>query len=505
MSTYAGYQRYEVPNLGAVAASTIDKMTERDEKQKLLDKQLKYKQDLAAAKDAKKLEAENKKEEKKTQQEDLKDLDQMSAKSMERLNKVGDQYAENLTQAGTLFKNKMFDHLSALRDWLANDPNSKSIIKEEAGGIAKAIETGADAMDKVSAAMSTLQKSNGQYDKDNLNVIMSAYNPSSESPVQYEIQKGGNVKILTLERKQPNISEEALAKFRAPEDKRFSKSNLNVEYPKNEYPSAQSDLYGKMWSVKNEIDISQLSNPLTSVQQGDVDFEKQEDLALKIGKQESALGGVNQKGNPLYQKERDALARRISNGTDAKTTYDGVYRYIPTSGKYLGVVSVQDGTSQKEIDEKIKKTGYDKDDVFVMKYKVENNMIVPMLDEKQQAELEKAIKSHIDSKAEFKHTPERSKGDKETLSDTKRKTLMLAAKGDPDALNSVLQSAIQKGNITFAEGKDLYIKALPGEKEITIIRKSGREPINGVPTFDKMPLKLDGSDATITNLENLIQ
>jgi hypothetical protein len=50
--TYAGYQRYETPNLGAVAVEQIDKQKAFDLKQKELDRAQKYKDDTLAAKAA---------------------------------------------------------------------------------------------------------------------------------------------------------------------------------------------------------------------------------------------------------------------------------------------------------------------------------------------------------------------------------------------------------------------------------------------------------------------
>ena len=106
--TYAGYQRYETPNLGAVAVEQIDKQKALDLKQQELDEARKYKQatlDAKAKEDADKVaaakakqEGENTKEVGSAQVELAKSTGKIPVTGFPKFNGAIQQYANDKTQ-----------------------------------------------------------------------------------------------------------------------------------------------------------------------------------------------------------------------------------------------------------------------------------------------------------------------------------------------------------------------------------------------------------------------
>lgn len=462
MSTYAGYQKYEVPNLGAVAASAIDKMTERDEKQELLDKQLKYKQDLAAAKDAKKL-AEDEKKQTESEGKALDtDIEKITKEAAEFPQLAAADQATAATNLGTSIKDELAPYVGT------KDREKIKEGKAKASKYAYTIHKGKEYFTQLAGSMDKVKAADSPYLTQLYSDALVMNDPDDMNRVEYTPDESGN---LIMKLYKPDIVEKD--------------GKLEKEF-----------------KVVSEVPITSFSNVLGEVNTPSMNFDKEEQNVLTYGgKIENAQGNVVQANSKEYQKERDAYAKRIANGSNPRSTYDGVYHYI--TNKH--VIAVNENTSQEAIDYQIEQSGYDKNDVFVMKYQSKDGKLIPKLDKDQKKELQQSIKSSIDGRSVKQVTKPSTKEDKKTLSDVDMNTLTLAAKGDPDALTAVLQAAMQKGNIAFADdvNKTLYGNSLPGS--ISVKRKSGKDPIQGLPTFDFVPIKLNGSDATITSLKNLIQ
>ena len=498
MSTYAGYQRYEVPNLGAVAASAIDKMTERDEKQELLDKQLKQKEEAAAAKDARKLAEETKKEEKKVEDANVKGVETKLGEAAKKIYEMKTPGASTLAGAAAMAKKTLFDYIGTYQEIAKNKPKDWSALNQKVGTFALGVNNTVKFNNDVAEGLPEIEKSGSRYIKDNVQEVTSAFSPTEDRRVDYDIDDQGNVKVKVYKKGKKPFEPTG----EIPEPQKIGEKGLGAQIrDKYQSPIKITGEVKEYWDLDHEVETSNLASVTALMKSGGVDFDKQEQSVLTYGKQESALGGVSQSKNPKYKKERDAYANRIADGTDPKATYDGVYRYIPNSGKYDTVISVKENATPEEINEQIKATGYDKDSVFVMKYKLQNNLIVPVLDDNQKEEFKQAIKSSIDGKAEFKHTPERTEK-KRTLTDQEMDLVKRASVGDLDAIYSIIRMG--------AQGKSVQFKNFPEfgnapyqikDKKLYFKLYSGKT-MDGRDTYDNIEIPLDGSEQTQVLLKN---
>jgi len=412
MATYAGYKAYETPDFGGMAAKAIDKLTEAQDKKDLLQQQLDYKKSLSVQKAAEKS-AEKQEKKAKQEYEGLQTQALSLSKGISEVKPIKGN--ADLESAATDFTTNLKAETDAAIG--TKDPEVIAKFQRSFPKIQSSMKIANNFFTNTSSFIEKANASKSQYLAKLGEEAFSIGAPSKNNRVEFSRDEDGNMYVNVY---RPSIKPEY-------------NPNLKVQYPKSNF-RVNKDMTQDV-ELYSTIPISSLSNVLAEPDIPSTDFKKSEEGILNYGKlSENSAGNVDQLSSKDFQKQRDAFAIRMSNVSNPRDTYDAVYYYIPKIGKE--VIPINSNATNEDIEEKIKQSGYEEKDVFVLKYKYDNGKLIPMLDEKQQKELEGAIKQSINGQAVKQVTkPNVETAEKKTKKEQEN-FVSLILKGDPGALLS---------------------------------------------------------------------
>lgn len=367
MSTYAGYQRYETPNLGEIASKALDAITEREEKQRLLSEQQKAKNEAAAAKAAKESGKEQKKEEEKGQAERQKFIEKVS---------VPTSGIVGIDQAGFAFKEKMIGQY----DDMYKKVKSGEMRKEDLDSWAASIGNSFSNLQKNYAALNTA------IDERSTKGSLSPY-------VNFTMEKGA-----------ASVSPSKSAPLNI-----MMKDGQFLVQRQERYPTPLLTA-GETYPVGAPVDLSSVGNIANVVSQPDVDFDKLEDEGpMKVGLQEVGIGGVDQAKSDAFTKASNVYTSQILNGINPQKTTDALFHYQPD--KHFILV---DKNTPEEVKKKLlKENGGSENGVEIVDMdQREDGTFAPDLTDSQKKDLKEAIEKRLKGKAkkEIVNPPSEGKG-----------------------------------------------------------------------------------------------
>lgn len=437
MATYAGYKAYETPDLGGIAAKAVDKLTEAQDKKDLLQQQLDYKKSLSVQKAAEKAAEKQEKETAATTKETDAAIKGV-LKTASEFKIPGDQnIASAANQLGSNVKNAITPYIGA------NDPEKQAEAKKLTNQFTYSVNTAKGYFDELSKNIEKVKEKRSPYLTQLASDYLSIGAPSETNRVEYDIDPNGEM-IMKLYKPTTTYQEPTESK------ERIGTVALGVDWTHYNYKKPEKKF--QLYTVGN---ASSMASVLGEVGTNTTDFKKEEEDILKYGKSiENAAGNVVQASSKDFEKQRDAYAKRTSNGSNPRDTYDAVYHYIPIIGKE--VIPVGGTASPEDIDKMIEAKGYKKEDVFVLRYSAVDGKLIPMLDEKQQKELEGAIKQSINGQVVKQVTKSNVETAEKKTKKEQEDFVSLILKGDPGALQSFGNIGTQRKQLGSEESKPAY-------------------------------------------------
>ena len=414
MSTYAGFQRYDTPNLGQPIAAGLEKRSELDYRdQQLQEKKLNDARRAAAlsAKDALKQGQESDK-----YNAELESKLTTAYDAAKGAIKVPDEYGTNIGAIGLNIANnakKEYETFAGTPKWNLSSMQEKAKLT---GNYISAMNSVKD----LGISLSTIQQSVSDSDYVKyfndmaINIV-----PNSGNPVMAYVKDGN----IYAQRYVGGANVPFLGESSEPIRSKGEPINLNIV-------SSAAQLANKN---KNNFDE---------------DIKKQ---VLSAGKQEIGIGEVDQGKSKKYIDSRNRYAAMVAFNNDPKNFTDAYVHFVNDKPVILA--------DKNEDDESIKRKalniGCKKEneyEVLRMQYNPQTSIPEPVPTDAQRKELEKRVLAYCDARVErnivqqAQHA-ERPEKDEDAL-------IKRAISGDEGAIRTIIDIASENGNVVKRHGHE---------------------------------------------------